>query len=1228
MADLTSNGRGSMSGWLSKKSKASWFGGSNWKRGFWVLNNQSKTLEEYSNESQDNLVYDIDPKDIQKIRKHDKDKLSLHLVGEDEPLFLLATDEVSRNRWLEAFGEFLFDLTSNDNKTADAKDDSATTTTAPPSSAKGLIKKMSFIATGALDKRKGSVSAFEKKKSLVSVEKKKSVVTFEKKKSVVARKSNLQTDQLQVTAAPQLSPTGRQQNPLLFLGRKSALNQLQAEDKVISDVETFSISEVIDTVAKQTQGRTSNPLSNFRASVRKNRQSGLDQTDLIQSKSFMAKARNFVKSTNKDFVESAKKKGGLYLPTQETERNKQRAAVIPVNAKEEKVDRARFQKTAAQSEMLTDIVLREFAGFFGGNFLKEVDSQSVVDLMFIVEIAKDSTIALQGEATDRMYVIDSGIVGVYTQDFVDRPPELEIERKAGDTFGVLSLIYNQPAPFMIKTHTDCRLWALPSRKFHELTTSETKRRIARKVRLLDRVPLISNNIDMDAVEELAESMEYKDFQREEVVLKRDDLLKQVFVVAEGSAKMFTAGTEEAAIAFAKLQKEKASKVEKEHHDDDTDGEEEGDGVPTLQKGDVFGELALLGREFKSDYTIIAESSTFTILCLEANDVEELVGPLRQYVIERWIQSNAVEQQQQAQLQQQDTQQQELVSEPVPKMTMASRRTTLNSSGSLTRGSLIFASPTAMVRPSLAFISPPTTVKPHLASAGPSAATAKKSTLPLSVDPNPRLGARGLAFKSQDHESGRVSPSTPPSPPHLAPNANGMSFFGKNMIEGGLSKEEEDEAIAQVASEVKNYEDFARKTKAAARARAATHGVTDLQAPSRGSNSSPVTPPTSNTPPLHSSTKLTKALGTIREPKSDDPLRSNDLDDEDDVGSENLDRPFIRATPLRPDMNMDNLKLVALLGSGSFGRVHLTQNENKTDELFALKALTRHYIVLNGWEKMVENERNAMLELSTLVQSPFLLKLFNSFSDSKNIYLLLELCEGGDLYNLIHATRDKKLDENVAKFYFGNVVLGLEAMQCRDIVYRDLKPENLMIDKTGYVKIADFGLAKKTLRTFTVCGTPEYMTPETLMSRGHGLAVDWWAAGILLFEVLHGCTPFAARESVDVYEKILAHKEVDDLVFPDDETVFSPAAKDMIRHLLHPKKNKRLGVKYPGVEAVKAHEFFTGFDWEQLEKLQMSPPIVPNISHIAKLLADSASGKPYDPKLYGAPDDHSGWTLAF
>ena len=221
----------------------------------------------------------------------------------------------------------------------------------------------------------------------------------------------------------------------------------------------------------------------------------------------------------------------------------------------------------------------------------------------------------------------------------------------------------------------------------------------------------------------------------------------------------------------------------------------------------------------------------------------------------------------------------------------------------------------------------------------------------------------------------------------------------------------------------------------------------------------------------------------------------------------------------------------------------------------------------------------MAEISYHSPSPFVLKLYHSFSCKKNLYLLIEVGQGkplvdlsrvvikptslgGDLYELMMQQERFLFEEKVVRFFLACVVLGISVFHDRGIVFRDLKPENLLLDDRGYLKIADLGLAKKTLRTYTVCGTPDYMAPEVLQGKGHDFACDWWASGVLCYEMLVGQTPFFGTSVNDIYKRILEHSVIS---FTPEMAVAAPA-QDFISGLLQPKKTKRLG-EYPLLYAI-------------------------------------------------------------
>ena len=270
-----------------------------------------------------------------------------------------------------------------------------------------------------------------------------------------------------------------------------------------------------------------------------------------------------------------------------------------------------------------------------------------------------------------------------------------------------------------------------------------------------------------------------------------------------------------------------------------------------------------------------------------------------------------------------------------------------------------------------------------------------------------------------------------------------------------------------------------------------------------------------------------------------------------------------------------------------GRIK-TAITKRTEELVVMKILKKMNVIKSKQDQHIINELNIV----PFLHHPFLLEFLSLFQDEKNLYLAYEFIPGGDLFTLLKAENRFSLDKS--QFYIAQVIYALEYLHSKNIVYRNLKPENILINKNGYIKLSDFELVKTIEdRTYTLCGTPGYMAPEIILNKGYGLGVDWWALGILLYEMICGVDPFADDSPMKIYENILEGK----IKFTSD---FDDISKSLIKHLVERDISKRYGNLKNGVEDIKNHEFFKSLDWDKLLKQEISAEFVPKIKQDNKL----------------------------
>jgi len=296
-----------------------------------------------------------------------------------------------------------------------------------------------------------------------------------------------------------------------------------------------------------------------------------------------------------------------------------------------------------------------------------------------------------------------------------------------------------------------------------------------------------------------------------------------------------------------------------------------------------------------------------------------------------------------------------------------------------------------------------------------------------------------------------------------------------------------------------------------------------------------------------------------------------------------------ATKLDKSITMDVLKKKKILGSGTFGQVWLVSHVN-TNKAYALKIQNKRELIKFGQAEGVVREKNLM----SSIDHPFIIRLENSFQNKSNLFMVMNLVQGGELFSVLHTATSDGVPESSAKFYAGCILEGLSYMHNRHMLYRDLKPENVLIDKDGYCVLIDLGFAKTVMdKTYTLCGTPLYLAPEIILSRGYDKSVDYWSLGVLIFEMLLGYSPFY-KENID---QMTLFKRIVKVQFSFPAWCeASDASQDLVKKILVLKPTNRLG-SLAGADAdIREHIWLSSVSAKELLSKSIKAPWVPKIKN--------------------------------
>ncbi|SLM40307.1 protein kinase c [Lasallia pustulata] len=324
----------------------------------------------------------------------------------------------------------------------------------------------------------------------------------------------------------------------------------------------------------------------------------------------------------------------------------------------------------------------------------------------------------------------------------------------------------------------------------------------------------------------------------------------------------------------------------------------------------------------------------------------------------------------------------------------------------------------------------------------------------------------------------------------------------------------------------------------------------------------------------------------QQPGYEDPVRNVQALSSQQGALERKEAPSQPGTGRR--IGLEHFNFLAVLGKGNFGKVMLAETK-AAKKLYAIKVLKKEFIIENDEVESTKSEKRVFL-IANKQRHPFLLNLHACFQTETRVYFVMEYISGGDL--MLHIQRGQ-FGTKRAQFYAAEVCLALKYFHENGVIYRDLKLDNILLTLDGHIKIADYGLCKEDMwygsTTSTFCGTPEFMAPEILLDKKYGRAVDWWAFGVLIYQMLLQQSPFRGEDEDEIYDAILADEPLYPIHMPRDSV-------SILQKLLTREPELRLGSGPTDAQEIMSHAFFRNVNWEDVENKRVPPPFQPAISN--------------------------------